>query len=155
MLFLWVFGDNIEHTIGSFLYLFFYLLGGILASGAQILTDPSSMVPSVGASGAIAAVMGAYIVMFPRSQIRVLVIALGIWITRVSAILFLGIWFVTQFFNGVASLGVQTEQTGGVAFFAHIGGFVFGLLAGFLMKGRANEVMADQYEPYRPYDPWR
>lgn len=154
MLFLWVFGDNIEHTIGAIPYLLFYLAGGVAASAAQILTDPASTIPSLGASGAIAAVMGAYIVMFPRSQIKVLVIALGIWVTRVSAILFLGVWFVTQFFNGVASFGVPTEQTSGVAFWAHVGGFVFGLVGGFLMRGRV-QVANEPYDPYHPVDPYR
>ena len=137
MLFLWVFGDNIEAAMGHLGYAFFYLAGGLVASAAHILLNPGSTVPSVGASGAIAAVLGAYIVMFPGSRIKALVF-LGFFITttRVSALFFLGIWFLMQLFAGVASLGVQTAQTGGVAFWAHIGGFVFGLLAGFFMRGR-------------------
>jgi membrane associated rhomboid family serine protease len=135
------------------LYLLFYLAGGIAASAAQIFTDPTSTIPSLGASGAIAAVMGAYIVMFPRSQVKVLIIALGIWITRISAILFLGFWFVTQLFNGFASLGVPTQQTSGVAFWAHVGGFVFGLLVGFLLRSRAKAVV-DTADPYRSIDHW-
>ena len=140
MLFLWVFGDNVEAVMGRFGYLIFYLLGGLAASAAHILLNPESIVPSVGASGAISAVLGAYIVMFPRSQVRMLVLTFGLYITRVSAMIFLGIWFITQLFNGIASIGVQTAQTGGVAFWAHIGGFVFGLLGGFLMKGRATHL---------------
>jgi membrane associated rhomboid family serine protease len=90
----------------------------------------------VGASGAIAAVLGAYIVLFPKSRVKLLVMSrAGSGITRVTAVLFLGIWAVTQLFNGLASLGVETAQTGGVAFWAHLGGFVFGLVIGFILKG--------------------
>jgi membrane associated rhomboid family serine protease len=145
MVFLWVFGDNIEAALGHLGYLVFYLLGGLAASAAHIMLNPDSTVPSVGASGAISAVLGAYIVMFPRSQVRALVIwGLGGYITRVSALIFLGIWFLTQLLSGIASIGVQTAQTGGVAFWAHIGGFVFGLVAGFLMKGRAANLRFDR-----------
>lgn len=138
MLFLWVFSDNIEAVLGKFLYVAFYLFGGLAASAAHILSAPGSGVPSVGASGAIAAVLGAYIVMFPRSRVRLLYF-LGYYmgVTRTRAIVFLGLWGVMQLFSGVASLGVQTAQTGGVAWFAHLGGFVFGLLIGFALKGRA------------------
>jgi membrane associated rhomboid family serine protease len=139
MLFLWVFGDNIEQTMGHLTYLAFYLAGGVIASLAHILFNPASDIPSLGASGAIAAVLGAYLVMFPRSQVRVLVLTgYRSGITRVAALAFLGIWGITQLFSGVASLGPETAQTGGgVAFWAHIGGFVFGLLGGFLFRGRA------------------
>lgn len=138
MLFLWVFSDNIEAVIGKPLYLLFYLSGGLVASFAHVLSGPSSVVPSVGASGAIAAILGAYVVMFPHSRVRLLLfLGYFIRVTRTSAVVFLGLWAVMQFFNGVASLGVQTAQTGGVAWFAHIGGFLFGLLVGFLVKGRA------------------
>jgi membrane associated rhomboid family serine protease len=141
MLFLWVFGDNIEAVLGSMLYLVFYLAGGLAASAAHILLNPESTIPSVGASGAIAAVMGAYIVMFPQSRVRVLVLMGGrTGITRVGALVFLGIWFVTQLFSGIASLGAETAQTSGVAFWAHIGGFVFGLLIGFLLRGRSSRL---------------
>jgi membrane associated rhomboid family serine protease len=132
-----VFGDNIEHVLGKVMYLVFYIAGGLAASAMHILLNPASTIPSVGASGAIAAVMGAYIVMFPRSQVKLLIFGrMGGGITRVTALIFLGIWAVTQLFSGVASLGVETVQTGGVAFWAHIGGFVFGLLIGFLFRGR-------------------
>jgi membrane associated rhomboid family serine protease len=141
MLFLWVFGDNIEATLGHIPYLIFYLVGGLVASAAHILFNLGSDLPSIGASGAIAAVLGAYIVMFPRSQVKVLVfLGYRAGVTRVSALLFLGIWAVTQFFNGVASLGVPTAQTGGVAFWAHIGGFVAGLATGLIFRSRADQV---------------
>lgn len=140
MLFLWVFGDNIEAVLGHIPYLIFYLAGGIAASAAHILLDANSTIPSVGASGAIAAVLGAYVVMFPQSTIRVAVFVGNLAITRVTALLFLGIWFVTQLFNGIASLGVETAQTGGVAFWAHIGGFVAGFIAGFLFRSKGHSL---------------
>jgi membrane associated rhomboid family serine protease len=137
MVFLWVFGDNVEAVFGHFGYLIFYLVGGLAASAAHIFFNPGSAIPSVGASGAISAVLGAYIVMFPRSQVRTLIFwGLGGFITRVSALIFLGIWFITQFLSGIASVG-SIAQTGGVAVWAHIGGFVFGLIIGLLFKGRA------------------
>jgi membrane associated rhomboid family serine protease len=137
MLFLWVFGDNIEAILGKIGYPVFYLAGGLAASAAHILLSSDSTIPSVGASGAIAAILGAYIVMFPNSQVNLLVLGRGAGMTRVSALFFLGIWAVMQLFSGLASLGVETAQTGGVAFWAHIGGFVFGLVVGFLFKGMA------------------
>jgi membrane associated rhomboid family serine protease len=142
MLFLWVFSDNIEAVIGTPLYFVFYLAGGLAGSAAHILSATASTIPSVGASGAIAAVLGAYIVMFPQSRVRLLVfLGYRAGVTRVSAIVFLGIWAVTQFFSGVASLGVATAQTGGVAWFAHIGGFAFGLVVGGLLRGRASRAV--------------
>lgn len=142
MLFLFVFGDNIEAVLGKLGYLIFYLLGGLAASTAHILFNVNSQLPSIGASGAIAAVMGAYLVMFPRSRVRVLMFLFyRVTVTEVTAVLFLGIWFVMQLFNGVASLGVPTAQTGaGVAYWAHIGGFVSGLVVGVLFRGRAQRL---------------
>lgn len=137
MLFLWVFGDNVEHVLGSLTYLVFYLAGGLAASAAHIFFNADSTIPSLGASGAIAAVLGAYIVMFPRSRVRVFsLIGVGGYVTRISALLFLGIWFVTQLFSGFASLGVPTAETSGVAFWAHIGGFLFGLIVGAALRNK-------------------
>jgi len=142
MLFLWVFGDNIEAVLGHIPYLIFYLLGGLAASAAHIFLNPGSDIPSVGASGAISAILGSYLVLFPNSRIRVLVLfGFRAGITSVTAIVFLGIWAVTQLFSGVASLSVPTAQTSGVAFWAHIGGFVAGLLGGFLLKSRVNRLL--------------
>ena len=129
MIFLAVFGDNIEAALGHWLYLTFYLIAGVLAGLAQVLSDPASAIPSIGASGAIAGVMGSYAVLFPAREIRVLVIAV---VMRVSALVFLGVWALLQLFNGLASLGVQTAQTGGVAVWAHVGGFAFGLAVGLV-----------------------
>ena len=131
MLYLWIFGDNVEDRLGSFKYLLFYLAGGVAASLAHILTNPGSQIPTVGASGAIAAVLGAYLVLYPRSRVLTF-IPLGFFmrLTLVPASLVLGLWFVLQLFNGVVSLG--GPEMGGVAFWAHIGGFAFGVLTAFL-----------------------
>lgn len=132
MLFLWVFADNIEAKIGSTRFLLFYLIGGLAASLAHIITDPSSQIPSVGASGAIAAVMGAYLVMFPKSKIKMLVIVF-FRSFEIPAFLFLGFWIGQQLISGFGSLA-EAGDTGGVAWWAHIGGFVVGLVAGFYFK---------------------
>ena len=128
MLYLWIFGDNVEDSMGSVKYLAFYLVGGVVASLTHLLTNPGSQIPTVGASGAIAAVLGAYLVLYPQSRI-VTIIPLGFFmrLTVVPAILVLGLWFVLQLFNGVLSLGGPLD-VGGVAFWAHIGGFVAGIL---------------------------
>lgn len=125
MLYLWVFGDNVEDSFGHAGYLAFYLAAGLAAAFAQILTDPASRVPSIGASGAIAGVLGAYVLLFPTARVVTLLV-LGYFIRFVPlpALLVLGFWFVIQFFSGMASLGVPT----GVAYWAHIGGFIAGLL---------------------------
>jgi membrane associated rhomboid family serine protease len=127
MLFLWIFGDNVEDRLGHLRYLLFYLLCGLGASAAHIYFNWGSPIPSVGASGAIAGVLAGYFVLFPRATVRTLLF-LGpfITITRVPAIIMIGFWFVTQLLSGVAALG-QVEQTSGVAFWAHIGGFIVGL----------------------------
>ena len=131
MWFLWVFGDNVEDVMGPVRFLVFYLLSGLAAAGAQILSDPSSTVPMVGASGAIGGVMGAYARLYPRAKVNTLLF-LGIWITRIEvpALLMLGYWFLLQVLGGLPVLG-GTE--GGVAFWAHIGGFVGGLGVSFLL----------------------
>lgn len=131
MLYLWIFGDNVEDRLGHFRYLIFYLAGGVVASLAHLLTNPGSQIPTVGASGAIGAVLGAYLVLFPQSRI-VTLLPLGFFIhlTVVPAIFVLGLWFVLQLFSGVLSLG--GPDVGGVAFWAHIGGFLAGMLMGRL-----------------------
>lgn len=140
MLFLWVFADNIEATIGNFRFFLFYFLGGLAAHAAHIYFNTGSVVPTVGASGAISAVMGAYLVMFPSSRIRLWFFFL---IFRVPAFLFLGIWIFMQWSSGWASLKVANEG-GGTAWWAHIGGFAFGLVAGIYYRmaysGDAEEV---------------
>ncbi|MCL7451569.1 MAG: rhomboid family intramembrane serine protease [Anaerolineae bacterium] len=141
MLFLFVFGDNVEAVMGKPLYFVFYLVGGLAASAGHILFNMDSTTPSLGASGAIAAVLGAYVVMFPRARIRVLVFLLYfVRVTRVTAVLFVGVWFLTQFLYGVASLGAESAQTAGVAYWAHIGGFVLGLAGGIVFRRRAQSM---------------
>jgi membrane associated rhomboid family serine protease len=134
MLFLWIFGNNIEDRLGRLPFLAFYLAGGIVAALTQVWIDPASAVPLVGASGAIAACLGAYIVLFPRARITSLVF-LGIvyQLLDVPAVIMLGYWFALQLIDGLASLGGGNAQ-GGVAFFAHIGGFVGGLAVGTLLR---------------------
>ncbi len=135
MLFLWVFGPEIEDVMGGGRYLVFYLLGGLVATIAQVAVDPSSTVPNLGASGAIAAVMGAFLVTYPRDQIRtVLLIGWFVRVTFVPAVFLVGIWFLTQVFSEVGS--VASTQMGGVAYMAHIGGFVFGLLLNRVFETR-------------------
>jgi membrane associated rhomboid family serine protease len=131
MWFLWVFGDNVEDVMGPFRFLAFYLLSGLAAAAAQVVSDPSSAVPMVGASGAIGGVMGAYARLYPRARVNTLLF-LGIWITRIEvpALFMLGCWFLLQLLGGLPALG-STE--GGVAFWAHIGGFVGGLGLSFLL----------------------
>jgi membrane associated rhomboid family serine protease len=127
MVFLWAFGPAIEDALGRFRYLVFYLLGGVIAMLAQVAGSPGSTVPCLGASGAIAAVMGAFIVLFPRDRIRTLVwILIFIRVTYIPAVVLIGVWFLIQLFNVVGS--VATVQTGGVAYLAHVGGFVFGVV---------------------------
>jgi membrane associated rhomboid family serine protease len=128
MLFLWVFGDNIEDVMGHVGYLAFYLLTGVAASAAQVWLDTSSQVPLVGASGAISGVLAAYIVLFPRGRV-VSLIFLGIFVTTIllPAWIMIGYWIALQLLQGLLSLGMRTAGTGGVAYFAHIGGFLAGL----------------------------
>lgn len=129
MLYLWIFGDNVEDRFGHIPYLIFYIFGGVVASLTHLITNWGSAIPTVGASGAIAAVLGAYLVLFPASRI-VTIIPLRFFarLAVVPAIVVLGLWFVMQVFNGVLALG--GADVSGVAVWAHVGGFVFGLLIG-------------------------
>lgn len=132
--FLWIFGDNVEDVMGPFRFLAFYLLCGLAAAAAQIATDPGSLIPMVGASGAIGGVMGAYARLFPKARVHMLVF-LGFYVTTVPvpAILMLGYWFLLQIIAGLPVLG---ESTGGVAFWAHAGGFVAGVALSFVFVRR-------------------
>ncbi len=136
LLYLWIFGNNIEDRLGRLRFLAFYLLGGIVAGLTQVAISPGSDIPTIGASGAIAATLGAYLVLFPRARITSLVF-LGFFyqLINVPAVIVLAFWFVLQLIDGMASLGV-TDVTGGVAFFAHIGGFVFGAGVALLLRRR-------------------
>ena len=131
MLFLWIFGDNVEHRIGHVLFIGFYLVAGIVASFAQILVDPGSVIPTLGASGAISGVLGAYLVMFPTNRVTVLFLRFPM---RVPALVAIGLWAVFQFVNGIGAFAVTEETAGGVAYMAHIGGFAAGVLAGLVFR---------------------
>ena len=128
--FLWIFGGNVEDRLGSWLYLLFYLFSGFAAAGLQILVEPSSAVPMVGASGAISGVLGAYLLLFPKAWVWTLVPWI-VPILPVPAVLFLALWFVLQAYNGVGALLSGTVGAGGVAWWAHAGGFVAGFILTF------------------------
>ncbi len=141
MLYLWIFGDNVEDSMGHGKYLLFYLTGGLVASLAHIFTNPVSQIPTVGASGAIAAVLGAYLVLYPNSKVLT-IIPLGFFLrmTMIPAAIVLGLWFVLQLFSGVLSMG--GPDVGGVAFWAHIGGFIAGvILAKIFARRRYQDTM--------------
>jgi membrane associated rhomboid family serine protease len=130
MLFLWIFGNNVEDSMGPVKFILFYLLGGLAATAAQTLIDPSSNVPNIGASGAVAGVLGGYLLLFPRARvITVIFIVFFFTIVELPALVILGFWFVQQILFGYFDLTDPTGEGGGVAYFAHIGGFAFGLLA--------------------------
>ena len=141
MLFLWIFGNNVEDALGKVRYLLFYLLGGYAATALQTFvtltfgTQSDAEIPNLGASGAISAVLGAYLVLLPRASVVTLIFLGIIFIRELPAWLFLGFWFVFQLLVGSLSV-IQPESGGGVAFFAHIGGFVFGLAAVYVFRKR-------------------
>jgi membrane associated rhomboid family serine protease len=129
MLFLWIFGDNIEDVLGHFRYILFYLASGVIASLAHVLVEPSSIMPMIGASGAIAGVLGAYFLLFPRAQVLTLVFLIFfVTVVRIPAVIFLGFWFLLQIFS--------SGYGGGIAWYAHIGGFMAGAAGIMLLKPR-------------------
>lgn len=150
--FLHIFGDNVEDCFGHIGFLAFYLACGVAASAVHLITNAGSPIPTIGASGAIAGVMGAYLVLYPRSQVVALLpIFVFLQIITVPAVLFLGLWFAMQFFSGVSSLGAT--MSGGVAWWAHIGGFVAGMLLAWQLKGR--QVITTQTRRRYPDEAWR
>lgn len=130
MLYLWIFGDNVEDSFGHVKFLIFYLLCGIAATFAQLAFNSGSNVPNLGASGAIAGVLGAYILLFPREQVKVL---MGRAVVPMPALVVIGLWIVLQFVSGFGSIS-ESAQSGGVAYMAHIGGFVAGIVLTFLLR---------------------
>lgn len=130
MLYLWIFGDNVEDSFGHLKFLIFYLICGIAATLAQLAFSTGSNVPNLGASGAIAGVLGSYLVLFPRGQVKVL---MGRGVIPMPALVVIGIWIVLQFVSGIGSIS-NSAQTGGVAYMAHIGGFVAGLVLTFVLR---------------------
>ena len=131
MLYLWIFGDNVEDRFGQGNYLIFYLLCGLGATFTQLMFSADSSIPNLGASGAIAGVLGAYILMFPQARVSVL---MGRALVPMSAFAVIGLWFVLQLFSGIASITAAT-QSGGVAYMAHVGGFVTGLVLSYVFRG--------------------
>jgi membrane associated rhomboid family serine protease len=138
MLFLWIFGNNVEDRLGEIRYLLLYFAAGICGSLLQVLVDPSSQVPNLGASGAISGVMAAYLIYFPRA--RVLTYIIPIFFVTLSALVFIGYWIALQAIEAYLSIGVQG---GGVAFFAHVGGFVTGLVLALLFRPRSHYPVVD------------
>jgi membrane associated rhomboid family serine protease len=127
MLYLWIFGNNIEDRLGHIRFLFFYLASGLVAAYAHSITSPNSMIPMIGASGAVSGVLGAYLLLYPHARIHTLLwIGFYIEVVRIPALIVIGFWIIIQIFNGLISKGLMAQ--GGVAWFAHIGGFIFGLI---------------------------
>jgi membrane associated rhomboid family serine protease len=141
MLYLWIFGDNVEDRFGHGRFLVFYLLCGTVAALAQVAVSPDSTVPTIGASGAIAGVMGAYFVLYPHSRVLALIPLFIFWpIVEIPAVFFLGFWFLLQLVSGFGSLALtQQTQGGGVAFWAHVAGFLAGLLGVVIFRRRERE----------------
>jgi membrane associated rhomboid family serine protease len=131
MLYLWIFGDNVEDRFGHLRYLVFYLLCGIAATFAQLAFSLGSSIPNLGASGAIAGVLGAYLLLFPQRKVTVMV---GSGVTQMPALIVIGLWFVLQLFSGIGSIA-SSADTGGVAYMAHIGGFIAGVVLAFILRG--------------------
>ncbi len=131
MLYLWIFGDNVEHRFGAWRFLFFYLVSGFAGSAAQIAIGPDSVIPNLGASGAISGVLGAYMVLFPRNQVHCIIL---FRLVSVPAILVLGLWIVLQLVSGGSQIVSGEQNAGGVAYAAHVGGFVAGVIAGALAR---------------------
>jgi membrane associated rhomboid family serine protease len=148
MLFLWIFGNNVEDKLGVIGFPIFYLASGIAATVAQLAISTNSIIPNLGASGAIAGVLGAYLVMFPRRRVLTLVVFFFITWVYLPAFVVLGLWFVLQLFSGVGELGTRVNSGGGVAFWAHIGGFAFGALMALLFFPK--ERFGAEAPPRRP-----
>jgi membrane associated rhomboid family serine protease len=147
LLYLWIFGDNVEHRFGSLKFLAFYLVSGIVATFAQVAMNPQGLIPNLGASGAISGVLGAYLVLFPRNKVNAIFF---FRLVSVPAVLVLGMWGLMQFVSGAGTFSASGEETGGVAYAAHIGGFVAGLAMGLvarvMMKSEPDTVFRRQYE---------
>ena len=153
MLFLYIFGDNVEDRMGHIPYLLFYLFCGVVAGITQVAVDPGSSIPSLGASGAIAGVLAAYLVLFPLARVRTIIfIVFFFTIVTLPAFVLIGIWFLLQFLDGVAALSNVQQGMGGVAYFAHVGGFVTGLMITFLLRPWLRPPASVSY-PYYPRHP--
>jgi membrane associated rhomboid family serine protease len=131
LLYLWIFGDNVEHRFGAIPFLFFYLGSGLVATVAQVALDPGSVIPNLGASGAISGVLGAYLVLFPRNKVYAIFF---FTVISIPAIVAIGLWIVLQFINGYGAIALSQETLGGVAYGAHIGGFFAGIVLATIMR---------------------
>ncbi len=149
MLFLWIFGNNVEDRLKRPLFIAFYFLGGLAATALQLAFGPNSTIPNVGASGAIAAVLGAYLVLFPRARVYTLVFFFFITAIELPAVAVLGFWFVLQLFSGVGGLGADVNG-GGVAYWAHVGGFAFGAAVTWLFFRGRGDRQVQREVPRRP-----
>ncbi|HET7870738.1 MAG TPA: rhomboid family intramembrane serine protease [Actinomycetota bacterium] len=149
MLFLWIFGNNVEDRLKRPLFIAFYFLGGLAATALQLAFGPNSTIPNVGASGAIAAVLGAYLVLFPRARVYTLVFFFFITAIELPAVAVLGLWFVLQLFSGVGSIGADVNS-GGVAYWAHVGGFAFGAAITWLFFRGRGDRQVQREVPGRP-----
>ncbi|MEM1043346.1 MAG: rhomboid family intramembrane serine protease [Bacteroidota bacterium] len=149
LLYLWIFGDNVEHRFGHGAFLAFYLVSGLAASAAQIALDPDSVIPNLGASGAIAGVLGAYLVLFPRNRVHTVFF---FRVIAVPALLAIGLWIVFQFINGFGAIAAA-EQTGGVAYGAHIGGFFAGAVLALVLRQMLPEDRPNVLRPAMRRDP--
>lgn len=149
MLALYIFGDNVEDRLGHARYLVFYLLGGAMAALAHIWAYPTSPLPTVGASGAIAAVLGGYLILFPTAKVYTLVPLFFVWMVDIPAVVYLAFWFLSQVFNGALALAADTFQGGGVAWWAHVGGFISGMVMVrlFALRTRRRDY-PDEYYPW-------
>ena len=133
LLYLWIFGDNVEHRFGSRVFLVLYLASGLAATAAQIALDPDSLIPNLGASGAISGVLGAYLVLFPRNRVNAVFF---FRVVSVPAVVVLGLWIAFQLVNGYGAIAATEESVGGVAYGAHVGGFVAGVVLALVLRGR-------------------
>lgn len=133
MLYLWIFGDNVEDRFGHARFLIFYLVCGVAATFAQLAFSADSAVPNLGASGAVAGVLGAYLLLYPRGQVRVM---MGRGVVPAPALVVIGLWFALQLFSGIGSVASSVDDGGGVAYMAHVGGFVMGFLLTFVLRGK-------------------
>ncbi|GIV61816.1 MAG: hypothetical protein KatS3mg044_0682 [Rhodothermaceae bacterium] len=146
LLYLWIFGDNVEHRFGGGVFLLFYLVSGVAATLAQVYLDPEGVVPNLGASGAISGVLGAYLVLFPRN--RVYAIFMFFFVVSVPAVLAIGLWIVLQFIDGWGAIMMSEQTLGGIAYGAHIGGFFAGVLMALVLRKVLREEPEHVFVPY-------
>ncbi len=149
--FLWIFGDNVEGVMGHIKYLIFYLIFGIFACFVHIAITGTPNIPIIGASGAVAGVMGAYLILFPKAKILTFVPLFLLWLIPLPAFVLLLFWFIGQFISGLSDLANTGKSTSNIAFWAHIGGFVIGMVGGIIFKGKKERLYGNKYYNYKRY----